>query len=58
MKKKNELVIFEQFRLKPEDVRDEPPKKNDLCEIDDVYFYYNSKLKKKIENLFYIFFQF
>ena len=46
MKKKNELVIFEQFRLKPDDYRDQPPKKKDLVEIDDVYFYYNKKLKK------------
>ena len=46
MKKKNELVIFEEFRLKPDDFRDQPPKKKDLVEIDDVYFYYNTKLKK------------
>ena len=46
MKKKNELAVFEEFRLKPEDFRDQPPKKKDLKKIDDVYFYYNTKFKK------------
>ena len=44
--KRNELTVFEEYRLKPEDVKNEPPKKKDLLEIDDVYFYYNTKLKK------------
>ena len=44
--KRNELAIFEEFRLKPDDVKNEPPKKKDLLEIDDVYFYYNTRLKK------------
>ena len=46
VKKRNELSIFEELRLKPDDVRDKPPKKNKLLEIDDIYFYYNRKLKK------------
>ena len=45
-KNRNELSIFEDFRLKPDDFRDTPPKKNKLLEIDDIYFYYNRKLKK------------
>ena len=45
-KQRNELSIFEELRLKPDDVREEPPKKNKLLEIDDIYFYYNRKLKK------------
>ena len=45
-KKRNELSIFEELKLKPDDVRDKPPKKNKLLEIDDIYFYYNGKLKK------------
>jgi len=44
--KRNELSIFEELRLKPDDFRDKPPKKNKLVQIDDVYFYYNTKLKK------------
>jgi len=43
VKKRNELSIFEELRLKPDDVRDKPPKKNKLLEIDDIYFYYNGK---------------
>ena len=46
MKKRNELAVFEELRLKPDDFRDKPPKKNKLVKIDDVYFYYNTKLKK------------
>ena len=46
VKKRNELSIFEELRLKPDDVRDKPPKKNKLLEIDDIYFYYKGKLKK------------
>ena len=46
IKKRNELSIFEELKLKPDDVRDKPPKKNKLLEIDDIYFYYNRKLKK------------
>ena len=45
-KKRNELSIFEELKLKPDDVRDKPPKKNKLLEIEDIYFYYNRKLKK------------
>lgn len=44
--KRNELSIFEELRLKPDDVREKPPKKNKLLEIDGIYFYYNAKLKK------------
>ena len=46
VKKRNELSISEELRLKPDDVSDKPPKKNKLLEIDDIYFYYNGKLKK------------
>ena len=45
-KQRNELSIFEELRLKPDDVRDKPPKKNKLLIINDIYFYYNTKLKK------------
>ena len=45
-KKRNELSIFEELKLKPDDVSDKPPEKNKLLEIDDIYFYYNRKLKK------------
>ena len=45
-KKRNELTVFEEFRLKPADFRDKPPKKNKLLIIGDIYFYYNTKLKK------------
>ena len=44
--KRNELAIFEEFRLKPADVRDKAPKKNKLLTLNDIYFYYNTKLKK------------
>ena len=45
-KKRNELSIFKELRLKPDDFRDKPPKKNKLLIINDIYFYYNTKLKK------------
>ena len=45
-KKRNELSIFEELKLKPDGVSDKPPEKNKLLEIDDIYFYYNTKLKK------------
>ena len=45
IKKRNELSIFEELRLKPEDFR-ETPKIEDLVEIDFVYYYYNTKFKK------------
>ena len=38
---RNELSIFEELRLKPDDVREAPPKKNKLLIIDDIYFYTN-----------------
>jgi len=44
--KRNELSIFEEFRLKlPTDLR-EPPKKTELKKIVDIYYHYNEKLKK------------
>ena len=46
VKKRNELSIFEELRLKPDDFQSEVPKIEDLEEIDDVYYYYNKKLKK------------
>ena len=45
-KKRNEISIFQEFELKPEDLRDEIPDKDDLLEINDVYYYYNSAFKK------------
>ena len=45
-KKRNEISIFQEFELKPEDYKDQLPKKKDLIKIDDVYFYYNTKFKK------------
>ena len=41
--KRNELSIFEKLKIKPEDFISEQKKKNDLVEIDDVYYYYNTK---------------
>mgnify|MGYP006088077239 FL=1 len=46
VKKRNELSIFEELRLKPDDFQSEVPKIEDLEEIDDVYYYYNKKFKK------------
>ena len=46
VKERNELSIFEELRLKPDDFQSEVPKIEDLEEIDDVYYYYNKKLKK------------
>ena len=46
VKKRNELSIFEELRLKPNDFQSEVPKIEDLEEIDDVYYYYNKKFKK------------
>jgi len=48
VKKRNELSIFEELRLKPDDFQSEVPKNDELEEIDDVYYYYNKKLKKNI----------
>ena len=45
VKKRNELSIFEELRLKPDDFQSEVPKIEDLEEIDDVYYHYNKKLK-------------
>ena len=45
-KKRNELSIFEEFRLKlPTNLR-EVPKKNELKKINNIYYYYNEKFKK------------
>ena len=44
-KKRNELAIFEEFRLKPPSNLREAPKKSDLKNI-DIFKYYNHKLKK------------
>ena len=46
VKKRNELSIFEELRLKPDDFQSEVPKIENLEEIDDVYYYYNQKFKK------------
>jgi len=46
VKKRNELSIFEELKLKPDDFQSEVPKIENLEEIDDVYYYYNQKFKK------------
>ena len=46
-KKRNELSIFEELRLKPEGVAPKIPNKEDLEPIEDLYFYYDKLLKKK-----------
>lgn len=45
-KKRNELSIFEELRLKPDGTAPKIPNKEDLEPIEDLYFYYN-KLHKK-----------
>ena len=45
-KKRNEIAIFQELELKPEDFREEIPNKEDLEPIDDIYFY-NDKLLKR-----------
>ena len=46
IKKRNELSIFEELRLKPDGVSPKIPNKEDLITIENVYFYYD-KLNKK-----------
>jgi len=46
VKKRNELSIFEELRLKPNDFQTEVTKIEDIEKNDDVYYYYNKKLKK------------
>lgn len=46
IKKKNELSIFEELRLKPDGVSPKIPNKEDLETMDDIYFY-NDKLLKR-----------
>ena len=38
-KKRNELSIFEELRLKPDGVAPKIPNKEDLEPIEDLYFY-------------------
>lgn len=45
-KKRNELSIFEELRLKPDGVAPKIPNKEDLEPIEDIYFYYDKLLKK------------
>ena len=45
-KKRNEIAIFQELELKPEDFREEIPNKEDLETMDDIYFY-NDKLLKR-----------
>ena len=45
-KKRNELFIFEELRLKPDGVAPKIPNKEDLEPIEDLYFYYDKLLKK------------
>lgn len=45
-KKRNELSIFEELRLKPEGAAPKIPNKEDLEPIEDLYFYYDKLLKK------------
>jgi len=59
MKKRNELAIFEEFRLKPakdifwssEKGAEDKPREDDLKKIDYIYYYFNTKFKK---NTFWI----
>ena len=45
--KRNELAIFEELRLKiPTSLSNEAPPKSELKKIDNIYYYYNEKLKK------------
>jgi len=46
IKKRNELSIFEELRLKPDGVSPKIPNKEDLETMDDIYFY-NDKLLKR-----------
>ena len=46
IKKRNELSIFEELRLKPDGVSPKIPNKEDLETMDDMYFY-NDKLLKR-----------
>jgi len=46
IKKRNELSIFEELRLKPDGVSPKIPTKEDLETMDDMYFY-NDKLLKR-----------
>jgi len=45
-KKRNEISIFQEFELKPEDLKEEIPKKEDLEPIEDIYFYHDKLLKR------------
>ncbi len=45
-KKRNEISIFQEFELKPEDLKEEIPKKEDLEPIEDIYFYHDRLLKR------------
>ena len=53
-KQRNELSIFEDFRLKPakdifwssEDPAEAKPREDDLKKIDYIYYYFNEKFKK------------
>ena len=47
VKKRNELSIFEELRLKPDDFQSEVPKIEDLEEIDDVYYCKSVKAEKR-----------
>ena len=45
-KKRNEISIFQEFELKPEDLREDIPNKEDLEPIEDIYFYQDKLLKR------------
>jgi len=45
-KKRNEISIFQEFELKPEDLREDIPNKEDLEPIEDIYFYHDKLLKR------------
>ena len=45
-KRRNEISIFQEFELKPEDLKEEIPKKEDLEPIEDIYFYHDRLLKR------------
>ena len=45
-KKRNEISIFQEFELKPEDLREDIPNKEDLEPLEDIYFYHDKLLKR------------
>ena len=46
IKNRNSLVIFEELKLKKPIKLRKDPNRNELKKIDNIYYYYNEKLKK------------